>query len=173
MEKKYLFFLVLIFCFNYVYSQCDENQININEASLEDLQKLQGIGPSKSQGIVDSRPFNNIDELIKVKGIGEVTLENIKNQGIACVEEDKEIEIEEDKEILERNSSKKFEEIKFVNNTAKKVNEEREVIYLSPQNIKSDKQVIFESKNEKIKKYAIYAFALFCVLIIFLLMREK
>ncbi len=53
--------------------------------------------------------------------------------------------------------------------------EEEEIIYLSPQNIKSSEntEVLFESKNEKIKKYAIYGFALFCIFIIVLLIFDR
>jgi len=51
-----------------------------------------------------------------------------------------------------------------------------EMIYLTlPKNIKSleNKEVLFKSANEKIKEYAIYGFALFCVLIIILLLIDK
>lgn len=56
--------------------------ININSASEKELQKLPRIGPSKAKLIVEYRTehgkFSNVDELLKIKGIGEKTLEKLK-----------------------------------------------------------------------------------------------
>ena len=57
-------------------------KIDINRAEVWLLQALPGIGEIRSQAIVDYRrqngPFHNINELIKVKGIGATTYEQIK-----------------------------------------------------------------------------------------------
>ncbi|MCL5010906.1 MAG: lamin tail domain-containing protein [Patescibacteria group bacterium] len=59
--------------------------VDINAASLTGLETLTGIGPVKAQAIINARPFSSVDDLLKVKGIGEKTLEKIKQQGLACV----------------------------------------------------------------------------------------
>lgn len=60
--------------------------ININTATLQQLDELTGIGPKYAQAIIDARPFYSVDDLEKVKGIGPKTLQKIKDQGLACVE---------------------------------------------------------------------------------------
>lgn len=64
-----------------------EEIININSASLEELQKIKGIGPTIAQRIFEARPFSSFDDLLGVKGIGESTLNNIKEEGIAYIGE--------------------------------------------------------------------------------------
>jgi hypothetical protein len=59
--------------------------VDINTASLAQLDNLVGIGPALGQGIIDNRPYNSIDDLLKVKGIGPKNLAKIKQQGLACV----------------------------------------------------------------------------------------
>ena len=58
-------------------------RININVANLETLKQLKGIDDVKAQAIIDYRRdngnFNNIDEILNVKGIGEKTFEKIKD----------------------------------------------------------------------------------------------
>jgi competence protein ComEA len=55
--------------------------IDINHATLVELQKLPGIGPKMSQRIVDERekrPFALVSDLRRVAGIGPKTLEKLK-----------------------------------------------------------------------------------------------
>ncbi|MBU2887198.1 helix-hairpin-helix domain-containing protein [Gilvimarinus agarilyticus] len=58
--------------------------INVNEAGLTSLVQLKGIGESKAKAIIAWReehgPFETVDELLSVNGIGESTLESIRKQ---------------------------------------------------------------------------------------------
>ncbi len=67
-------------------TQCTQNQkINFNTATIEQLQEIIHIGPVRAQQIINLRPFKSVDELTKVSGIGLARLEDIKKQGRACM----------------------------------------------------------------------------------------
>lgn len=170
--KYLIFWFFILVLISPIFAECEDNQIDINSASLERLEELDGIGPVKSQSIVDSRPFEDIDDLLKVTGIGDKTLENIKNQDIVCIEEEEEEEGEEEEEKEDNEKRKENLEEEIKNETTSQIIKEK-VIYLGPKNIKSSKKIIFESKSEQIKKYSIYVFALFCILLIGLLLKGK
>lgn len=56
--------------------------MNINAASLADLMRVKGIGQVRAESIIayrtDRGRIKNIDQLLEIKGIGQKTLENIK-----------------------------------------------------------------------------------------------
>ena len=53
-------------------------KVNVNTATLDELQTLPGIGPKLGQAIIDGRPYEKVEDLINVKGIGEKKLEALK-----------------------------------------------------------------------------------------------
>ena len=72
-----------------VEKSCDDvAKININKASVDELQQLKFIGPAFAERIVQYRtehgPFERAEDIMKVKGIGQKALE--ANKDIMTVE---------------------------------------------------------------------------------------
>lgn len=88
MEKRFraiigMWVLALVFCLALAPVQVQaEAKININTAPAEILQSLPGIGPAYAERIIEFRnetPFEAIEDITKVSGIGEATFEKIKD----------------------------------------------------------------------------------------------
>ena len=59
-------------------------RININEADAQTLEALTGVGPATAMAIIEEResngPFESVESLTRVNGIGEATLEGMREQ---------------------------------------------------------------------------------------------
>lgn len=185
-EGLMIFFMLIIFI-NLVSASCSEGQIDVNSASLEELDLIYGIGVAKAQAIVDARPFGTIDDLIDVNGIGEITLNKIKEQDLACVGgeetsyEDKDEIIEEvpktTQEKEEQSIEEKFEETEPSKEQPILVKEQEkknepltlQTISLNSKDIKS------EDVTDLTTKYSIYGLLGFLVLVVclFVLKNKK
>jgi len=159
--------VLFILFLNFVSASCSGNQININSASASELDKLIWVGPATAEKIVNARPFEDVDSLIEVSGIGEVKIADIKEQGLACVEDgdtNEEINLNDVRTIQEVPETQ--QKIIPVNNEPENSKEETTapVINLNSQTIKSEDTEKVLDKS----KYPLYGFGGFCILLVVL-----
>lgn len=58
--------------------------IDINEDSIDEIQKIIHIGPERAKDLIDLRPYDSIDDLTSIKGVGPARIADIKDQGLVC-----------------------------------------------------------------------------------------
>ena len=51
----------------------------LNSVSKTELMEINGIGEAKAAAIMKARKFKSFDDVLKVKGVGEKLVSNIKN----------------------------------------------------------------------------------------------
>lgn len=77
--KKLLLFIGMFFGLNSFALAVD-----INTATVEELEAIKGIGPGKAKAIVEYRqvngPFSSINDLSKVKGFSATSVEKFKGE---------------------------------------------------------------------------------------------
>ncbi len=56
-----------------------QTKININQAAIDELDTLPGVGQATAQKIIQGRPYQNIDDLVKKKAVTSAIYNNIKN----------------------------------------------------------------------------------------------
>ena len=167
---KVVFLLTLFLLFiSFISATCEEGQIDINTASAEELDNIIWVGNATAQKIIALRPFNSVDELNKVSGIGDIKLANITSQGLACVAEEKTIgeaeEIINNETNIDNESS--IKEIVEIKTSPKET--ELKTITLSPKAIKSNENSSVLNKSN----YAIYGLFAFAILLILLFLIKR
>lgn len=197
---KYLTIILILILVQTVHATCSENQIDINSASLKELDKLRWVGPTTAQNIIDARPFESVDNLINIPRITADRLNEIKEEGLACVEKtedkskkekdsDKDDEEndkksnEKDKEDKKETDSKKSKEedsssdeddkdLVSFDEKKKEFVEEKQIkeIKLNSKDIKTKNSL---ENEEPEKNFAIYGLLSFCVLLTILFSIKK
>lgn len=54
-------------------------KVNINTATVAELDKLPGIGPKRAEEIVRARPFKSVEDLRKIKGLPAADFKKLKD----------------------------------------------------------------------------------------------
>jgi len=55
-----------------------DNPADINNGKKEILEAVKGIGPATAEKIINARPFKSVEDLLRVNGLAEQTLEKIR-----------------------------------------------------------------------------------------------
>lgn len=75
--------LVALFAF-FAFSGLAMAAVDINTATVEQLESLKGVGPAKAKAIVEHRtkngPFKTVDDLDAVKGFGKKTVDGLRSE---------------------------------------------------------------------------------------------
>jgi competence ComEA-like helix-hairpin-helix protein len=168
--------ILSLFLMGFISASCNENQIDINTASAKELDKITGVGEAIAQRIIDNRTYNSVDDLLRVKGIGEATLAKIKAQGVACVGNEEKTEKETDEEETDKNSEEEINNNDVeVKETEKQETKTKElpIIRLNSQVSKSIKSE--DNKETLGKNLPLYGIVAFCAVfgMVFFLKQRK
>lgn len=76
--------LLLAFIVFFAFSCIGTAAVNLNTASKEELETVNGIGPQKAEAILEYRrrngPFKKVDDLKKVSGFGDKSVKNMRSE---------------------------------------------------------------------------------------------
>ncbi len=68
------------------YAELAAACIDINTADPQRLTEIVHIGEARARALVAMRPFDSVEELVRIPGIADVRIRDIIEQGFACVE---------------------------------------------------------------------------------------
>jgi hypothetical protein len=162
--KIFLLLLFLFLVIPAISASCNSTQVDINSASLKNLDKIIHIGPSMAQKIADSRPFYSVDDLANVRGIGNGSnFLDIKRQNLACVSDEMDIIYQE----TLPNISSTVEDIIPISQTEQITKEPTRQENLTMINLgfSNSQNIKTQNGNEGNKNYAIYGLVGFCILL--------
>lgn len=193
--RLFVFFISAIFLISFCFAQCNSGQVDINSASLSELMKIKWMGGTGTvaQRVIELRPFNSLDDLSKVKGLGGSgsRISDIKSQGLACIGSGDSIKTttSSTEETTEKSSGVGEQETE-VYSTAKvtahiieepiseqqttlEMRQTENIINLNSDSKSIKEKVVYESRSEQIRKYSIYAFVIFLLIVAIFLLLEK
>ena len=111
--KKAILIIAFLFFFPIKIDGSSEC-IDLNTATKERLVRIIHVGDGRAEQIMSLRPFSSLEELERIAGIGPTLLSEIKEQGLACVNqrlsqlEEPEKEIPQEHPSPEKESSQDF-----------------------------------------------------------------
>jgi DNA uptake protein ComE-like DNA-binding protein len=60
--------------------------VDVNRAGRAQLQRITQIGPERADALIDHRPYDSLDGLQRIDGIGPSRVQHIKDQGLAATD---------------------------------------------------------------------------------------
>lgn len=83
LKKMVVVFFVIVFTAAGIVQAADAAKIDLNKATVQELVQLKGIGKKYAERIIEYRDshgkFEKIEDLMKVKGIGQKKFDSIKD----------------------------------------------------------------------------------------------
>ena len=123
-----------------------------------------------------------MDELVKVSGIAERRLANIKAQGLACVDGETSEESDAEEEIIieERETIEEPDVIDYQVDSSIEEDENIEIVLdkkvetisLNSQ-VVEEENLVYNSKNAQVVDYLVYGFAVFLIFVVGFLIWER
>jgi competence protein ComEA len=72
--------LALVFSQGTSLAAAKKSLVDINTASLAELEAVKGVGPATAKKIIAARPFKSVDDLSTVKGLSKAKVEALKDK---------------------------------------------------------------------------------------------
>jgi len=76
-------FFVLAIAVLLVKNWIASGPVDLNKANVENLETLPGVGPETAKAIIKGRPYESLEDLGRVKGIGPATIDKLREKAVA------------------------------------------------------------------------------------------